>query len=163
MKLLVFRSKIKNGEKSGRGKINFERMLYLSFVVTFAVLIVVQSALTSPAVRTFLAVDGDSERVPLGYEEYLYKEGEIVLQLLEQEGDENIKVLVNGDEAAAFSNSYASIAVKDGDVVEIDGSGIKREIEVQVISKSPNIRTDCVGKKVKVNSNVKKLATIRIE
>lgn len=162
MKFVMLRVKGKDPRSDRSYGMNFERFLYLCFILTFALLLVVQAALATPAARTFLALD-DSSGVPLGYEEYLYDEGELVLELLSEHENEYVKVLVNGNEAAVFASNTATIPVRDGDLVEIDASEAMGEIEVLVAAKSPNITTDCLGDTISVRSNVKKLAMIRVE
>lgn len=100
---------------------------------------------------------------PLAQEEYLYKEGEISIALLESETNENLKLLVNGDEVAAFNENHIKLSVKDGDVIEVDGSLLDHETEVEIISASENIAGNNVGKKIKVNSNIEKVTQISIE
>lgn len=163
MKLIMY--KVKQGKKNERrgNGISMERLLFLSFVVTFVLLVIVQAALTSPAVRETLSISDELEGVPLGVEEFLYNEGKLGLELVNEENNQELKVLVNGDEVEVFSSKYIDIAVKDGDVVEIDGSYVQGEIEVRIISKSDNISTDCIAKSVKVNSNIEKLVKVRVK
>lgn len=157
----------KNKKEKGynvRGlRINFERLLFISFIVTFILLIFVQAALMSPSVRTFMSVNNGYEGVPLGPEEYLYKEGQLELETSETENAGELKILINGDEAAAFTSKNISINVKDGDVVEIDGSTVQESVEVGITSKSTNITSDCIGKRIRVKSNVKKLLKVKID
>ncbi|MCX7923280.1 MAG: hypothetical protein N3B21_14910 [Clostridia bacterium] len=163
MKFMFF--KVKNKSQNGRKGImlGIERILFFSFVVAFFAMIAVQTLLTLPSAKPIFSVKSDVEGAPLGIEEYLYKEGEIGLELLNSEGDENIKVLVNGDEVATFANKLVELTVRDGDVVEIDGSSSQDNASVEVVSKSENIGIDCIGKKVQVEANIKKLFNIKIK
>ena len=76
--------------------------------------------------------------------------------------NEDLKLLVNGDEVAAFSQKLINIKVKHGDVISIDGS-LAGESEVEIVSASTNIISNDIGKRIKVNSNVKQLTRIIIE
>lgn len=138
-----------------------EKVLLIAFITVFALLITAQAALTDFSVRIALNADDRLEGRPLGPEEYLYDEGEIVLNLLDGEFGEEIKVLLNGTEASDFSQSEISLRVKDGDVIEIDGSRIAYDSSVKTVSGSGGIRRDCLGKSVTVNSNTKALVKIR--
>lgn len=160
--LLLKTSKRTRGSKKVF-RINIERILFLSFIITFVLLVIVQAALVHPAVRTFLTVDRELEGTPLKAEEFLYKEGEIALQVLKGEYGEGLKVLVNGDVAAAFADQEVSLKVKDGDVVEIDASGLEGETEVGIVSCSSNISPEYVNKTVKVGGNIKSLAKIKVQ
>ena len=101
--------------------------------------------------------------MPLGEEEFLYKEGSLALELVNCESDNNLKVLVNGEEAAVFYSNQLNLAVKDGDVVEVDGSSASEECEVRIISGSENIATECTGCSVTVNSDIKKLIKVKMK
>jgi hypothetical protein len=144
-------------------KYSIERILFFSFICIFFLLIIVQTALVSPSIKAFVSTGSEFEGVPLGVEEFLYREGDIKLQILSGNGSSDIKALVNGDEVAAFSSKNISLKVKDGDVVEIDGSSVRDETEVGVVFKSENISDDCLGKSVIVKSNIKKLIKVKIQ
>jgi len=163
MKILIFRTRSK-GKKEGKGiHISVEKILFLAFIAVFSVMLIVQAAMVRPDVRAFLNIDQGLEGTALGAEEYLYKEGDLGLELLDSEGNPDLRVMVNGDEVAAFTNKNLTLKVKDGDVVEIDGSSVQDGAEVEIASKSDNINSECVGKKVKVQSNVVKLIKIEVE
>ena len=164
MKLLVFRTG-KSKKRSGSAnniKFNMERFLFFSCVFTFVALILIQAAMVNPSVRTFLVNDGELEGRPLEMEEYLYDEGQISIALCDDEPNEDLKVLINGVEAAVFSTSVIQLNVKDMDVIHIDASGVD-EAEVEIISASENIKCDNMGKKIQLNSELKKLTRINID
>lgn len=165
MKVVVFsagkkqkRSKAKSVNPGAR----FERVLFFLFVFLFVSLIVVQAAMMNPSIRTFFTGDTGLEGSPLQYEEYLYSQGEISVVLCNEDLNEDLKLLVNGDEVAAFSQKLINIKVKHGDVISIDGS-LAGESEVEIVSASTNIISNDIGKRIKVNSNVKQLTRIIIE
>ncbi|NLP14617.1 MAG: hypothetical protein GX383_09150 [Clostridium sp.] len=165
MKVVVFsagkkqkRSKAKSVNPGAR----FERVLFFLFVFLFVSLIVVQAAMMNPSIRTFFTGDTGLEGSPLQYEEYLYSQGEISVALCNEDLNEDLKLLVNGDEVAAFSQKLINIKVKHGDVISIDGS-LASESEVEIVSASTNIISNDIGKRIKVNSNVKQLTRIIIE
>ncbi|MFZ5989775.1 MAG: hypothetical protein ACOYWZ_21990 [Bacillota bacterium] len=165
MKVLIFKAgkkEKKHVRKEKNPRFGFERVLFFSFVCIFLTLIAVQTAMMNPSVRTFLVDDSGLEGSPLSLEEYLYSEGEISLALCEGDYNEDLKVLVNGDEVAVFSDNVVNLMVKDGDVIEVDGS-LAGEAEVEIISASENIANENIGKIVKVNSDVKELTKITIE
>jgi|LSQX01.2.fsa_nt_gb hypothetical protein len=165
MKVLVFR--IGKGNRKYKGirkssSIGFERLLFFLSICAFFVLLMVQAAMFNPSLRTFIVRDNALEGKPLEIEEYLYSEGRISIALCSGEPDENLKVLVNGTEVAAFINNVIELKVKNMDVIEIDGSVVE-DAEVEVISASNNITGDGVGKRIQINSEMKKLMTIIIE
>jgi len=165
MKVVVFHA----GKKQKRPKAKsvnpgarFERVLFLLFLFLFVSLVVVQTAMMNPSIRTFFTGDTGLEGSPLQYEEYLYSQGEISVALCNEDYNEDLKLLINGDEVAAFSQKTINIKVKDGDVISIDGS-LAGESEVEIVFASSNIKRDETGKRIKVNSDVKQLTRIIIE
>lgn len=162
MKFSVFKVSRNTGRGLKSVKLNIEKVLFLTLIGAFIILVTVQTLLAIPATQPIFNSGAQSEGRPLGVEEYLYNAGEIVLALEGNEGDESLKVLVNGDEVADFANQDVRIDVKDGDVVEIDGSRCIGSKEVKIISASKNITDSCVGKSVKAKSNIKRLVHIRV-
>jgi hypothetical protein len=144
-------------------KLSFERFMFVTFIIAFTLLVVVQAALMSPTVRTFINGNDEFEGTPLDTEESLYEEGEIGIKLLNGIPDGHLKVLVNGDEAAVFNNSIINLKVMDGDIVEIDGSEANADSEVVIISKSDNISPESANKRVKLKSGVKRLTQVKID
>lgn len=168
MKIVVFKAakkKDKISKKSVSRFINFgiERVLFFAFVCIFIAIIFVQGTLLNPSLRPYLIKDEMADGRPLASEEYLYREGEISIALLESENNEDLKLLVNGDEVAVFNQNRITLSVKDGDVIEVDASLTERETELEIISASENISGVEVGKKIKVNSNIEEITRISIE
>jgi len=163
MKLLIYKfSSAKNNNKKNLA-LSIERFLFLSCVFVFTALIIVQAALLNPAVRASLSLNSELEGTPLGTEEILYAEGKLVLKVIDGKKNYNLKVLINGDEAAYFNENKAEITVRNGDVIEIDGTDVQDDVKVAVVYKSENILTDCLNKAVVVNSNIRKFIKVRIQ
>jgi hypothetical protein len=163
MKFVVYKYRENQRGKSKNQNINIEKMLFLSVIIVFILMLLVQAALTNPTVRTFLNGHSTSEGIPLEQEEYLFSQGQIELKLLSENANENLKVLLNGDEITAFSQDTILLTVKNGDIVEIDGSDTPGGNEVEIVSKSDNVITDCQGKKLSVDKDVKQLVKLRVE
>lgn len=165
MKFIVFRtSKPNNRSKSTKKNfgLNFERFLFFSFVCIFMALIMVQAAMFNPTISAFLTKDSSFDGRALQLEEYLYDEGEISIALCDGNSNEDIKVLVNGEEVAAFTDNVVDLKVKDMDVIEIDGSLVEGA-EVEVVSTNGNFTENYEGKRVLLNKNVEKLLTVTLE
>ncbi len=161
MKVVSFRVRNKGARKISMP--NVERYVFLLVVTAFSVLVIVQASLANPTVRNFLLSEKDFEGTPIGSEEYFYEEGSLTLRLIGEYSDPGIKVLVNGDEVAGFSQTELMIKVKNGDVVELDGSESVNKASVQVFSKSGKIDSGCVGKTIQVKSGIVKLTDIEVE
>ena len=163
MRFLFYRVKDKKKQKKSTFGMSVERLLFFSFIVTFILMIVVQTALLSPSIRTFLSVDSEYDGTPLALEEYLFEDGGLTLKLVNAEKNNQVKVLVNGDPVAAFVTNEINIRVKDGDVVEVDGSRSKAIAEVEIASKTENVISDCLNKRIKVQSNIISLVKVRVD
>ena len=144
-------------------RFNIEQILCSLSIILFTIMIIMQGILTIPAARTSLVTNRELEGKPLGTEEYLYAQGEIVLGLKGKKTDENLKILINGKEIASFQTSNVILTVKDGDVLEVDGSDVPNSVEIEVANTSGNIIPGIIGKRVIVNSEVKKLTRVRMK
>lgn len=149
--------------KKMKYKLTIERMLFFLFITTFSLLVIVQAALTNPSVRTFLTSENELEGAPMEVEEFLYSEGTVSLKLMDKEADPDMRVLVNGETVAVFNTNIVEVDVKDGDVVEVDGSSSFNEVEVEIVDKSANVATECVGETVNIKSNIKKVTEIKVK
>lgn len=168
VKIVVFKAgkeKKKTSRNSTKRWINygFEKILFFAFLCLFIAIVFIQGTLLNPSLRSYLIKDEEINGRPLGSEEYLYKEGVISIALLANENNEDLKLLVNGDEVAVFSQNLITLTVKDGDVIEVDASSIDNEAELEIISASENIAGVEVGKKIKVNANIEEITRISIE
>ena len=168
MKIVVFKAckeKKKLSKKAALRLVNFgiEKVLFFVFVCLFISIIFVQGTLLNPSLRSYLVKDEDADGRPLASEEYLYKQGEISIALLESENNEDLKLLVNGDEVAVFNQNCIKLSVKDGDVIEVDASSTEHETELEIISASENVSGVEVGKRIKVNSNIEEITRISID
>jgi hypothetical protein len=159
MKILIGKTNI----QKKKSIVNFEKILIGMFTVAFLLTVIIQTALLNSDFRTIFSVDSGLEGTPLGQEEYLYMEGIVVLKLLNQETCPALKVLVNGDEVDRFFENESVITVKDGDVIEVDGSQVSDSLEVGIKSTSSNISLDSIYREFKVDSSIQKLTRVRIK
>lgn len=163
MKIVYCKVNQKN-KKSWKGSfMSLERVLFIFFIVSFVIMIIAQASFMNPTADASLHVGGQLEGSLLGQQEDLFKEGTIILQLLSKENDERLKVLVNGDESACFEENKVELNVKDGDIIEIDGSAMQEEAEVSVVSTSENISTGDSKMRITVQSNIKRLLKVKID
>jgi hypothetical protein len=125
---------------------DIEHILYASFFVVFLALIITQAAIFIPSIKLAVMEKDSMMGVPIGKEEYLYKEGNLELTLVDFENYPALKVLVNGDEKASFQGKTVSLEVLDGDVVELDGSGTNASTGVSASSVSENMDKNSLGK-----------------
>ena len=83
--------------KTGIGKASFERALFGLFIFSFMLLLVAQIILTNPDLRSLAAMDSRYVGTPIKTEEYLYDQGEVMLELVKPKSDSSIKILLNGE------------------------------------------------------------------
>jgi hypothetical protein len=138
-----------------------ENGLFFACILCFIVLILVQIVLIIPNARNNLNLTDKSIGIPLNSDEYLYDQGQITLKMLGEEPDPMVRILINGDVVAMFENTDININVKDGDVVEIDGSQSLIGHIVKVESASTNIKSKCTSAVAKVETNLQSLVKIQ--
>ena len=161
MKISVFKFDKDNENYKIKSAI-FENVLFGTCILCFVVLILVQIVLIVPFARENLRISDNSIGVPLGSDEYLYNQGQITLKMIGNDPDSTIQILVNGDAVAMFENLVMNINVKDGDVIEIDGSQSLLGHIIRVESVSPNINSKCSNAVAKVESNIQTLVKVQV-
>jgi hypothetical protein len=162
MKVLYFTYRDRSKKTRQSRPLNLERFFFNAFLAVFVILLGVQAALLNPAFRTAVTVEEGLEGAPLGTEEYLYNEGSMEITLENAESEPNVRVLVNGEERAAFDSYSVIINVIEGDVVEIDASEAAESIRVTISALSENFDRECLGRSYQVEGNVLKLLKIRM-
>lgn len=168
MKMNLLKFSHKKNEKDPREVItkdsgtNFENILFKTSLILFFVLISVQIILVIPSVREKLNLTDKSIGSPLSNDEYLYNQGQVMIRLVGEEPDPTVKILVNGDEVSIFENIKMSVNVKNGDVVEIDGSESLTGHIIRVESLSSNINSSYINAIAKVENNIQRLMKVQV-
>ncbi|HEY5587285.1 MAG TPA: hypothetical protein VIK78_22715 [Ruminiclostridium sp.] len=161
MKLKVF--KFINSKENNKDKSTiFENILFVVCIVCFVVLVSVQIVLVIPSARDSLNLTDKSIGAPLSSDEYLYNQGQITLKMIGTDPDPTVRILVNGDNVAMFEKLEMNINVKDGDVIEIDGSQSLLDHIITVASASTNINSKCSTAVAKVETNIQRLVKVQI-
>ena len=131
------------------------------FVILFMVLILIQVVMLNDTLRGFITKDSELEGRPLAVNEMLFDEGKLRMQLISLEPDPKIRVTVNGEEVTSFQTSIVEVKVKDGDILGINCTGYSQKGEIEIVSKTPNVQNNCVGKRFKTNGDPK--GTLRMK
>lgn len=142
---------------------NIEKILLNFAFILFFILITTQIGLVSDILRPYLSDIEVFEGHVINEVDSLIQEGTVTLELVDISRENNVKILINGNEVSAFRERSVDIKVKQDSVIEIDGSRLKTNVTVRITSKSSNIISDIVGKEVAVQSNIKFLARIRLK
>jgi len=162
MKINVFRFKKSKEANKDKGTI-FENLLFVTCIVCFILLILIQTVLGIPSARDNLKLSDKSIGVPLSKDDYLYNKGQITLKMIGSDPDPTVQILVNGDVVAMFENLMMNINVNDGDVIEIDGSQSLVGHIISVASVSTNISSKCSTAVARVESNIQNLVKIQVK
>lgn len=135
-----------------------ERLLKGAFLAFFILLVISQAVLTDPSIRSYLnreEIDG----VSMGSEAYLFEPCKMELKLNSSDYCPELRVMVNGEEAGAFSESTILLELKAGDVVELDASRLLLTAEVRITAVSSNI-ADLLGRSFEAADGIVKIAVV---
>lgn len=135
-----------------------ERLLKLTFLISFIVLILSQAVLTDPSIRAAFNKDA-SDGAALGSEAYLFEPCKMELKLNNIEYCPELKVMVNGDETEAFFNDTVLLELKEGDVIELDASMLLISADVQITAVTSNI-SELLGRTFSVSGGIVKVAVV---
>lgn len=72
------------------------------------------------------------------------------------------RLLVNGEAAGQFSDRYVTVYVRDGDLLEIDGTRYNRPFEVEVLDVSGGVISPAPGAAIKVQGTVSAIGKVRL-
>jgi len=163
LEVMVMRINLFSIENNQRGRYQnkIEHGLKKFVVMIFLLLIFIQIIMLNDSVRSFLVSDYELEGRPLAVNEMLFNEGKLRLQLVAPIPDQNITVRVNGEQVAAFQTNIVEVKVKDGDVLGINSNGSTQKGEIEIVSKTPNIQNNCVGKRFRTDGDPK--GTLRLK
>jgi hypothetical protein len=151
-----------NGKKEKKIKLGFDRILFLILIISFLSLIISQTFLFVPKLRTTILLQDPAEGTPISQEEYLYNKGTLELKLLYLKDCPGLKILVNGDEVYNFIDNIIKLDIKDGDVLEIDRSDVIGDISITVTALTNNISSQYIEKNYQIENKVQKLFKISI-
>lgn len=140
-----------------------DRVLKKFFAILILTLIVTQVVMLNDSVRGLLTNDYELEGRPLAVNEMLFNEGKLRLQLININPDPKIYITVNGDEVASFQTTIAEVKVKDGDILGINCTGSTQKGEIEIVSKTPNILNNCVGKRFTTSGDPKGTLRIKVD
>jgi len=139
----------------------FEWLMFKALFVAFIMLIASQAALANLSIRSSVSDNYYIEGEPLCSEAYLFIPCKMELKLINVETCPNLKVLVNGVNTATFNNNRILLELKEGDVVELDGSSVLTLPVVQISAVSENLGS-ILGKTISVADGITFVARMKI-
>lgn len=129
------------------------KCLKIAFALCLAVAVISQILLVIPAVGGALPASGVYE-----FERIKSPTGQVAIKLKDGYAPNgNIKVLVNGMEAASLSAQSIELTVMNNSVIEIDGRRVSYPFEVSV---SPVDGARCDGDYASVEGNLVRLSRV---
>ena len=137
-----------------------EILLMVLSILLIGLLVVSQIGLFNKSTRTFFTNIDQYEGIDVETMNSTFEYGKLSLQLIDCPPNDNIKILLNGVEMYTFNSELVDIEVKNNCVVEIDGTKQESPFKVEVVSVSDNVATQCLGKRIDVESNIKILSRI---
>jgi len=72
------------------------------------------------------------------------------------------RVLVNGESGGQFTDRYVTVFVREGDLLEIDGTRYNRPFEVEVLDVSRGVVLPEPGATIKVQGTVSAIGRVRL-
>ena len=140
-----------------------ERILITCFAICVLLLITTQFLMTNPNIRVFLTQEENAEGAFFEQSEIIYDKGIVSIELVDSASMESAWVLVNGLKVSNFTQKQVSISVKDGDLVEIDGTQVSDNLEVKISSYSSNAILTIDNSNLAINRNIGVLARVKLK
>lgn len=72
------------------------------------------------------------------------------------------KVLINGEPRGEFRDRYVTVFVREGDVLEIDGTRYNRPLDIEVLDVSREVIMPVAGARITVEGSVSPLGKVRL-
>lgn len=150
------------------------RLVVLVFVVFFISQVFMTQNPLERIVTVFEGFDGigfhNDANVPAlegetnaSTDEIANQQGEITLALVNYSSLQKAKVLVNGKSVGTFLNKYVLVNVKEGDILEIDGTFYNHPIKVEVYETEPAVKGLKEGQKFTVKKEILTLTEINFK
>ncbi|RKD34524.1 hypothetical protein BET03_01470 [Thermohalobacter berrensis] len=138
-----------------------ESLLLKLCIISILLLIALQIVLNNETLSVFL--NKNIEGVPL---ESINKKnkGIIILKILNSKNYGNVEVLINGETVKKFGNQKEiDIKVYNNDLIEINGTMYKENIEVKVVGVSKNIKTPKLNSSVTTSKSIEILGKVLLK
>jgi hypothetical protein len=72
------------------------------------------------------------------------------------------RVLVNGEPRGEFRDRYVTVHVREGDVLEVDGTRYKRPLVIEILDVSGEVVTPTAGSIIRVEGNISFLGRVHL-
>lgn len=72
------------------------------------------------------------------------------------------RVLVNGEVRGEFRDRYVTVYVREGDILEVDGTRYKRPLEIEIFDVSGDVLSPAVDTTIRVEGNIYSLGPVHL-
>ncbi|AGB18966.1 hypothetical protein [Thermoanaerobacterium thermosaccharolyticum] len=141
--------------------ISFDNLIAFFVIAGFLTVIITQVLMLNDNIRVFL---NSTEKIEgININTYLSKDGTLKLELVNMEKAQNAYVLINGDPKYSFKNKSVDISIKQGELIEIDGTKYKQTLYIKVADSSDNVIEPQRTAVVKVNGDIEVVGRVRLK
>lgn len=72
------------------------------------------------------------------------------------------RVLVNGEPRGEFRDRYVTVYVREGDILEVDGTRYKRPLEIEILDVSDEVVTPAAGTKIRIEGSINNIGRVHL-
>ena len=149
-----------------------EKLLFSTVVLTLTGMAIAQILLTDESWRNYLNFASRLESQKIVINNFPQTEvpasasiqnlGSVTLELQRYEMLPHAYVLVNGKETKKFLTKTVSVPVRNGDILEIDGTYYKKPFDVIIKEATDNIQNPKKNKKITVNQDITLVSEVKL-
>ncbi|MDD4237771.1 MAG: hypothetical protein PHT62_04375 [Desulfotomaculaceae bacterium] len=145
------------------GRDRLERALIRLVVVIAAIVMLVQTLRVGDPLPDAVPVTSLERTRPSLYPASLLQEPVITFQLKNYSTLPLARVLVNGESRGEFRERYVTVFVREGDMLEVDGSRYSRPLDIEVLDVSKEVLVPSAGDHLRVEGGITCLGRVRLE
>jgi hypothetical protein len=141
-----------------------ERVLIRLVVAAAIIVMVAQALLTGNPVKEATApvAAPDRQQPYLKNSAGILQSPVVTLQLKNYSTLPLARVLVNGESRGEFRDRYVTVFVREGDVLEVDGTRYNRPLDIEVLDVSREVVLPPAGTRIRVEGNISSLGQVRL-
>ena len=145
------------------GQDKLERVLILLLLGIAMVIMLVQTLkVGDPLTEEAVPVTSLEQTRPHLYTAGLLQEPVITFQLKNYSTLPLARVLVNGESRGEFRDRYVTVLVREGDIIEVDGSRYSRPLDIEVLDVSKEILVPSAGDHLRVEGGITCLGRVSL-
>ncbi len=72
------------------------------------------------------------------------------------------RVLVNGEPRGEFRDRYVTVYVREGDILEVDGTRYKRPLEIEILDVSDEVVMPAAGTKIRIEGSINNIGRVHL-